>query len=69
MIDNMKAVAYTRKIGGSLVVTIPKEIVREEGLQENQTVEIEIEKVKKSGFGLLKGMHSFRKEDEFSSHA
>ncbi len=64
----MKAIAHTRKIGGSLVVTIPKEIVKEEGLQENQTVEIKIEKIKKSGFGMFKGLRPFTKKDEFDSH-
>ena len=53
----------TRKIGGSLMVTIPKVVAEEEGLMENQTVKIEMGKVKKSGFGLFKGTGSFKKED------
>lgn len=65
----MKTITRTRKIGGSLVVTIPKEIVKEEGIREGEIVEIEVEKVKKSAFGILKGMRSFTKEDEFDTHA
>ena len=64
----MKAVTRTRKIGGSLVVTIPKEIVREEGLREGEAVEINIEKIKKSAFGILRSMRPFTKEDEFNTH-
>ncbi len=61
----MDAVSKTRKIGGSLIVTIPKRIVEEEGLLENQTVKLSIEKVKKSGFVISKGRASFSKEDKF----
>ena len=61
----MEILAKTRKIGGSLVVTIPKEIVEHEGLIENQTVKIEIKKIRKSGFGMSKGLASFTKEDKF----
>ena len=65
----MKTIARTRKIGGSLVVTLPKEIVKEEAINEGELVEIEVEKAKKSGFGILRGMRSFTKEDELDSHA
>lgn len=61
----METLTRTRKIGGSLVVTIPKTIVDEEGLAENQMVKIEIEKVRRSGFGLFKGIGPFSEEDEF----
>ena len=64
----METLARTRKIGGSILVTIPKEIIREEQLQEGELVKINIEKIKKSGFGILKGMRSFTKEDELDTH-
>lgn len=60
----MKTLTRTRAIGGSLIVTIPKEIVREENIREGELVEVEVEKVKKSGFGLLRGMRPFTEEDE-----
>lgn len=63
----MKTVSRTRKIGGSLVITLPKEIVKEEGIIEGELIEVEAKKLKKSGFGLLKGMISFTKEDKFKS--
>ena len=60
----MEAVVKTRKIGGSLVVTIPRIIVEEEGLMENQNVRIDVKKIKKSGFGLFKGVGPFTKESK-----
>jgi len=64
----MKTLTRTRAIGGSLVVTIPKEIVREEFLKEGELVEIEVKKTKKDFFGALKGIGSFTKEDELMGH-
>ena len=61
----MEAFTKTRRIGGSLVVTIPKTIVEEEGLLENQVIKIDVKKIKKSGFGLSKGLASFSREDKF----
>ncbi len=61
----METITKTRKIGGSLVVTIPKSIVAEEGLTENQVVKVEIKKVRKSGFGMFKGLRPFNKDDKF----
>lgn len=65
----MKTVTRMRKVGGSLVVTLPKEIVKEEGLHEGEIVVIDIEKAKKSAFGILRGMRSFTRKDEFETHA
>lgn len=50
------ATVKTKKIGGSLMVRIPKSIVEEEAIQVNQSIKITIEKQKISGYGLLKGM-------------
>jgi len=61
----MEALTQTKKIGGSIMVTIPKEIIREESIQEGEMVVIEIKKPKKSFFGSLKGIGPFTKEDEF----
>lgn len=63
----METLTRTRAVGGSLVVTIPKEIVEEESIKEGELVKINVEKVKKSGFGLFKGIDSFTKEDELDT--
>lgn len=61
----MKTITRTRAIGGSIVVTIPKEIVKEESLKEGELVEIEVSKIKKDYFGALKGIGRFTKGDKF----
>ena len=57
-----------RAIGGSLVVTIPKEIVKEENLKEGEAIEIEIGRPKKTFFGAAKVVGPFTKEDELKAH-
>jgi len=54
----------TRKIGGSIVVTLPKELVKTQNIKENQYVEITVKKCRKDGFGILKGMAPFTVDDE-----
>jgi len=58
----MKAITTAKKIGGSIMVTIPKEIVKEENIQEGELISIEVGKVRKSFFGALKGMAPYKKE-------
>ena len=64
----MKTLTRTRAIGGSLLVTIPKEIVKEEGLRAGDLVEIDVNKPSRSFFGAAKGVGSFTKEDELKEH-
>ena len=64
----MKALARTRKIGGSVVVTIPKVIVEEEQIQPGELISIDVEKPRKSYFGALKGIGPFKKEDTWDVH-
>jgi len=60
----MKSLAKTRAVGGSLIITIPSEIVKSEMLRENELIEVEVKKTKKDFFGSLKGVGSFTKEDK-----
>jgi len=52
-------------VGGSLMVTIPSEIVKEKSIKEGELIEINVEKVKKSYFGSFKGIGSLTAEDKF----
>jgi len=61
--DELIILSKARKIGGSLVVTIPIQIVKDEQICENDEVEIKVKKRKKDYFGVLKGIGSFRKQD------
>jgi len=58
----------TRKAGGSLVITLPKELVESKRIKEGEVIEITIKKVRKDGFGVVKGMHRFMAEDELTAH-
>ena len=59
----------TRKVGGSLVVTLPKKLVESQKIKPDEIVEVTVKKCKKAGFGALKNMKSFTVEDELASHA
>jgi antitoxin component of MazEF toxin-antitoxin module len=63
-----KTLVKARKIGGSLMVTIPKGVVEQEDVREGDLVEIEVRKAKKSFFGATPGIGSMTREDEFDAH-
>ena len=52
----MKTLVKTKRIGGSIMVRIPKEIVEAESIRENQLIEIDVNKPRKDFFGALKGL-------------
>lgn len=60
----MESITKLRKVGGSIVATVPKKLIEEEGLMPGQNVVIKVEKIKKSGFGALRGVGPFTEEDE-----
>ena len=47
------------------MITIPKNIVEIERIQENQTLVLELKKTNISGFGISKGIGPFTKESKF----
>ena len=63
-----KVLTRARKIGGSIMVTIPKEVVKQEDIVEGQLVEIEVNKAKKSWFGSMPGIGPMTREDELDTH-
>jgi len=60
----MESITKIRRVGGSLVATLPKELVEAEKLQPEQTIKIQVKKVKKSFLGALKGIGPWTKEDK-----
>jgi hypothetical protein len=62
------SLAKTRRVGGSLVVTLPKELVASKRIKEGEIVEIVVKKVRKDGFGTFKGLSSFTAKDELTAH-
>ena len=57
------ALVRTRRIGGSIVVTIPAEITRLQNIGDNDSVKIRVSKIKKDYFGAFKGIGEFTEED------
>jgi len=58
----MEALTKLRKVGGSVMARIPKEVLEHESLHAGETVKIEVKKVKISGFGAFKGLKITTKE-------
>jgi antitoxin component of MazEF toxin-antitoxin module len=54
-------------VGGSIVVTLPKELVETQKIRENEFVEVTVKKCRKNGFGALKDMSPFTVEDELKA--
>jgi antitoxin component of MazEF toxin-antitoxin module len=59
----MEILTKTRAVGGSLVVTLPANIVKSEMLSEGELVEISVKKRRRNFFGMLKGAGKFTEED------
>ena len=63
-----KALVRSRKVGGSIVVSIPKEVAEHEGITEGELIEIDVRKARRDWFGAFKGIGPFTKEDELDTH-
>ena len=58
------ALVTARKLGGSIVVSIPKTIVEHEGIMPGESIRIIVKKARKSWFGAFKGVGHMTKKDE-----
>lgn len=64
MEEKTTTLAKARRIGGSLVITIPAILVKAENINENDILELKVKKKRVNYFGALKGIGSYnRKED------
>jgi antitoxin component of MazEF toxin-antitoxin module len=63
-----RVLVKTRRVGGSIIVSIPKEATEQEGIKEGELVELVVTKAKKDWFGATKGIGHFTKEDELDTH-
>ena len=61
-------IQLTKKVGGSLMVRIPKEIVEQEGIHEGEALILDISKAKKDWFGCFKNISSMKKSDKLNLH-
>jgi hypothetical protein len=62
-----KYLTKTQKVGGSIMVTLPKKLVETQKIRENEYVEVTVKKCRKDGFGILKGMKPFSAKDELKA--
>jgi len=56
-------ITRARKVGGSIMATIPKETVKELNIRDNEEIELNVRKRKRSFLGALKGIGPFTEED------
>ncbi len=61
-------VAKAKRVGGSLMVTLPKQTVDLLGVEEGDVVELTVRLPRKSYLGALKGIGSFTEADR-ADHA
>jgi len=64
----METIVKAKKVGGSLMVTIPKDLAEEEDIREGDLLRLDIEKAKKDWFGAFKGLKPMTREDELDTH-
>jgi antitoxin component of MazEF toxin-antitoxin module len=63
-----RATVRVRRVGGSIVARIPKELVDELGIDEGELVELEVRKVRRDWFGAFKELKGFSREEELDVH-
>jgi antitoxin component of MazEF toxin-antitoxin module len=68
MISMTKAPTRAKKVGGSIMVRLPKEIVQQEDIQEGEMIEVDVRKARKEWFGATPNVDPFTHEDELDSH-
>jgi len=66
--SNTTSLVKTRRVGGSLVITLPKELTESKGIEEGEIVEITVRKLRVDGFGALRGIGPFTVEDELKTN-
>ena len=62
----MTFVSKAIRVGGSIMITSPKQIVEMLRIHPHEQLELDVKKAKKSGYGMFKGtgLARFTKEDE-----
>ncbi len=59
-----ETIQRTKKIGGSLMIRIPKDIVDLEHIQAGEPIKVEIQKIRKDWFGCTPGLNPWNKEGD-----
>ena len=64
MDEMTKALVKTKKVGGSIMVTIPSNIIKAENIEEDEFIEIEVKKKRFNGLGALRGIGPYIREED-----
>jgi antitoxin component of MazEF toxin-antitoxin module len=64
----METLVKAKQVGGSLMVTIPKGLVEEEGIRPGDLLRVDVEKARKDWFGAFKGLKPMTREEELDTH-
>ena len=59
-----EAIVKTKKVGGSVMVTIPKELVEQEHIGIDEKIKITVSKIRKDFFGAFPKLKPFNKETD-----
>ncbi len=62
-----KTVTRAHQIGGSMVVSLPREVVEEEGIRDEELVELKVKKARGSQLGRASRPTPMLREDEAST--
>jgi antitoxin component of MazEF toxin-antitoxin module len=63
-----KALTRAKKVGGSIMVRLPKEVVQQEDIHAGEMVEVDVRKPKKNWFGATPSIGPFVRSDELGAH-
>ena len=61
----MEVVSKARRVGGSMMVVIPKEVVREQRIRAGQLVRLDLKLKKPSFLGIARGVGSRSEDDKY----
>lgn len=64
----MQVIVKTRRVGGSVMATIPKHVVNALDIKNSEFLKVDIKKAGKDFFGRLKGIGRFSIGDELTTH-
>ncbi len=64
-----RAVIRAKRVGGSIMVRLPKDLVEQEDIHEGEMVEVDVHKARRSFFGATPGIGPFTREDKMQDHA
>ncbi len=62
-----RTLAKAKKVGGSIMVRLPKEVVEHEDIHEGEMIELDVRKARRQWFGITPKVSEFTHEDELET--